>query len=402
MKTWNASSTKPPPTGLSKADAMNTDIRLSTGFFGHPKIKKLLRKLGPDALLALLRLWLWAVQNRPDGVLSGMAQDDIEIVADWCGEEGAFVSALIELRLLDVEDGVCLLHNWEERNPWQAEAETRADKARFSRLRQVCPEEYERLKNEGINAVSKADYARMTSAKRIPGELSATAGDRPANPTATPGDTPATAGDSLAPAPFQCLTSPCLSSSPPSQPEEERETSLRSVSLSGPDGPDVQSGEHTEIVHPDLPEKKQAKKKPEPLPEDSEPYRLAVFMRDTLKANVPTLKEPDLQKWAQTFDVALRNDERMKEVRFVAQVIKWACSDSFWRANIQSPGKLREKFDQLTAKMEAEAAKARTAPQQSTWQSPAQRRLEANQQAGREAKRLLFGDQTEQEVTHEA
>ena len=130
------------------------------------------------------------------------------------------------------------------------------------------------------------------------------------------------------------------------------------------------------------------------FPEDSEAYRLAVLMRDTLKANVPTLKEPDLQNWAQRFDVALRNDERMAEPGFVAQVVLWACSDAFWRANIQSPDKLREKFDQLTAKMEAEAAKARAASQPGNWKSPAQRRVEANQKAGREAKRLLFGDST--------
>lgn len=72
-------------------------------------------------------------------------------------------------------------------------------------------------------------------------------------------------------------------------------------------------------------------------------------MRDTLKANLPTLKEPNLGKWAESFAVALRNDERMQEPSFVAEVIKWACSDSFWRANIQSPDKLRQKFDQLTA-----------------------------------------------------
>ena len=91
--------------------------------------------------------------------------------------------------------------------------------------------------------------------------------------------------------------------------------------------------------------------------EDSDAYILAVLMRDTLKVNIPTLKEPNLQKWAHDFDVALRNDERMKDPLFVAEVIKWACSDSFWRTNIQSPDKLREQFDKLTAKMEAEAEK---------------------------------------------
>ncbi len=104
------------------------------------------------------------------------------------------------------------------------------------------------------------------------------------------------------------------------------------------------------------------------MAEDSEAYRLAVLMRDTLKINVPTLKEPDLQTWARSFNVALRNDERMAEAHFVAEVIKWACSDTFWRANIQSPDKLLKQFDQLTAKMEGEAGKARTAPKTGKWE----------------------------------
>ena len=138
------------------------------------------------------------------------------------------------------------------------------------------------------------------------------------------------------------------------------------------------------------------------FPEDSDAYRLAVLMRDTLKVNVPTLKESNLQAWARSFDVALRNDERMSEPHFVAEVIKWACSDIFWRTNIQSPEKLRKQFDQLTAKMESEAEKARTASKAGTWKSGAQRRVETNQKAGREAKRLLFGDTAVAEVAHDA
>lgn len=123
-------------------------------------------------------------------------------------------------------------------------------------------------------------------------------------------------------------------------------------------------------------------------------------MRDTLKANVPTLKEPNLQKWAHSFAVALRTDKRMTEPAFVAQVILWACSDAFWRANIQSPDKLREKFDQLTAKMEAHSEKAKAAE----WKSPAVRRVESNQAVCDEAERLLFGQSlpTGPEVTYDA
>lgn len=134
--------------------------------------------------------------------------------------------------------------------------------------------------------------------------------------------------------------------------------------------------------------------KPLAFPADSPAYCLAVLMRDTLQANVPTLKEPDVQKWAHSFDVALRNDERMANPNFVAEVIKWACADSFWRANIQSPEALRRQFDKLTARMESQAQKARTGPETGDWLSPAQRRVLANQKAGEEAERLLFGSTT--------
>jgi len=360
---------------------MNTDIRLSVNFFTHPKTVKLERQLGLDGVVSLLRLWLWAVQNRPSGALTGMDDEDIEIVSGWPGDSGAFIRAIVALRLLDLAEATYHLHDWQEHNPWQAEAEDRADKARFSRLRQVCPEAFERLKNSGTNAISKAEYVKLTSRR--------SAGDRQATAEEMPSDTPATAGASLASR--QLLSSPCLSS--PYHAEEGRESSLRSDSLSGPSVPDVTACSPSEAVQKGTLRKKQAKKQPAEFPKNSEAYQLAVVMRNTLKANVPTLKEPDLQKWAQCFDVAMRNDDRMKDASFVAQVIAWACSDSFWRANIQSPGKLREKFDQLTAKMETEAAKRRNSPQAIPWKSPAQRRFEANQQAGREAKRLLFGEQ---------
>jgi hypothetical protein len=330
---------------------MNTDIRLSVGFFDHPKTIKLERQLGLPGVVALIRLWVWAAQNRPSGVLSGMDEEDIEIAARWNGEQGAFNAVITSLKLLDCVDGIHHIHDWQEHNTWQAEAENRSDASRFSRMAKTFPDAYKALKQAGVKGISHEVYAvitesndRLTTVERLlKNRLS----------------------------PF--LTSPCLSSPSPTLPEV-RESSLRSDSLSGPDGPDEKKLHHKKAPH-------------EPLPEDSEAFRLAVFMRDTLKANLPTLKEPDLQKWARDFDVALRNDERMSDPGFVTQVIKWACSDKFWRTNIHSPTKLREKFDQLAAKMEASAI-----PQQTTWQSPAQRRVEQNVAACAEAKAMLLSD----------
>lgn len=99
---------------------MNTDIRLAIGFFDHPKTIKLERQLGLPGVVSLMRLWLWAAQNRPDGVLSGMDIDDIEIAARWNGEQRALYDVLTKLRFVDFVDSEPHLHDWKEHNEWQA------------------------------------------------------------------------------------------------------------------------------------------------------------------------------------------------------------------------------------------------------------------------------------------
>lgn len=117
---------------------MNTDIRLKLDIFEHPKVKKLSRRLGAEAVLSLLRLWLWAAANRPDGVLAAMDAEDVELAADWNGAEGALTAALTELRLLDVrEEGVragaaptYVIHDWRAHQAWASAAEDRSKAAR--------------------------------------------------------------------------------------------------------------------------------------------------------------------------------------------------------------------------------------------------------------------------------
>ena len=353
---------------------MNRDIRLSVGFFDHPKIIKLERQLGYEGVIALIRLWLWVAQNRPSGLLSGMDDEDIAIAARWNGEATAFMDVITRLRLLDVESDTCLIHDWQEHNTWQSEAENRSNASRLSRMAKTHPDIYKILEQAGIKGISREEYGVIT-ASNDPQAIVERWLTTPLSP-------------------FLTSPLPSLPFSSSSIPEEERESSLRSDSLSGPHGPD----EEVKAASPKREKTEKAKTLPPAkalaFSPDSPAYCLAVLMRDTLQANVPTLKEPDVQKWAYSFDVALRNDERMANPNFVAEVIKWACADSFWRANIQSPDKLREKFDQLTAKMENEAGK--NAPHN---KSPAVRRMEQNRAAVAEAKAMLFGEQ--QEASHD-
>lgn len=91
---------------------------------------------------------------------------------------------------------------------------------------------------------------------------------------------------------------------------------------------------------------------------ESEPIQLAAYLRDHILAHKPDARdakaardERRLQNWAQVFDLMVRVDGRSPDR--VRKVIDFATSDSFWRPNILSPGKLRDKFDQLDSRMAA-------------------------------------------------
>lgn len=61
-------------------------------------------------------------------------------------------------------------------------------------------------------------------------------------------------------------------------------------------------------------------------------------------AKVP-VKDRDRQKWAGEIDRMQRLDKRSREQ--ITQVLEYAIQSSFWKTNIRSVGKLREKFETL-------------------------------------------------------
>ena len=69
-------------------------------------------------------------------------------------------------------------------------------------------------------------------------------------------------------------------------------------------------------------------------------------------------KKPNFQKWARHIDRMIRLDSR--KVDDIEAVIKWCQSEEFWQNIILSTENLRQKFDQLKLKMEAENGKVRT------------------------------------------
>lgn len=108
------------------------DARISTALPSHPKTKKLQRSLGYQGVWHLILLLLWTTENRSDGDLSGMADDDIELAIDWPGEVGALVSQLALVGFIDGGEGARRIHDWADHNPWAAGAKERSLKAQWN------------------------------------------------------------------------------------------------------------------------------------------------------------------------------------------------------------------------------------------------------------------------------
>lgn len=109
---------------------MVSDIRISVSFRDHRKRKKLARMIGAEGVLALVDLWIATAETHPDGRLSGMDVDDIEIDAGWEGDPGAFLAACLDVGWIE-SDGECyVLHDWTEHQSYVVSSSARSQKAR--------------------------------------------------------------------------------------------------------------------------------------------------------------------------------------------------------------------------------------------------------------------------------
>lgn len=85
------------------------------------------------------------------------------------------------------------------------------------------------------------------------------------------------------------------------------------------------------------------------ISEDSPAFKLSRYLSILILANFPKVKPPHLQRWARDVDLMIRIDQRDPDD--IGKVIEWSQKDEFWKSNILSTKKLREKFDVIQAKM---------------------------------------------------
>lgn len=86
---------------------------------------------------------------------------------------------------------------------------------------------------------------------------------------------------------------------------------------------------------------------------DSDPYLLAKFLENNITENNQKFpkSESQRQRWAKDFDLMIRRDKI--DADDIAEVIEWCQRDNFWRSNILSGKKIREKYQQLRMKIES-------------------------------------------------
>lgn len=296
-----------------------------------------------DVFLHLFRLWSWAVDDaREDGRLRNKDSRVVARVAGWDGDPEQFVAALVnaggeeEFGFLERKpDGALYIHDWTEyTGKFVAKRRADAERKRNQRAKSTGQTEDETDEPE-----SSMGYVARTS------------GGRHADVRAQEKD----------------------------KELEQDEKNEGTISSSDADAPTAEIGP---VFGDDSPE-----------------YELAAHLADRKLENNPKSKptsEKQLQNWANDVRLMVQRDDRsLSDIR---ALIDWSQSDDFWRANILSMGKLREKYDQLWLKMTTPIP-ARASPNRGGARNGAKNgadrireRLEAEQRGQRQREQTHRGD----------
>lgn len=105
------------------------------------------------------------------------------------------------------------------------------------------------------------------------------------------------------------------------------------------------------------------REKPE-YPEDSAYYKMALYLKQKVDEMASSeglthlTENTNLQTWADDFRKLVELDKQTDR-DLIKSVIDWVTKDAFWRSNILSAAKLREKFPKLVIEMRSSGRRGR-------------------------------------------
>lgn len=122
---------------------MADDVRVSTALPTHPKTLRLEHALGPAGFAALVKLFCWAGDHRPDGDLSGISDDDLELSVGW-KQKQRLIPVLAKVGFLEGKARSRRIHDWNYHQPFVATKSQRIERARLAaaaRWQKASPEQ---------------------------------------------------------------------------------------------------------------------------------------------------------------------------------------------------------------------------------------------------------------------
>lgn len=78
-------------------------VFIAQSFRGDRYRRRLRRKMGAGAVVALLDICAWAAEHRSDGHLRGLDAEDIVDQTDWHGDARELIRAFIECGFMDTD-----------------------------------------------------------------------------------------------------------------------------------------------------------------------------------------------------------------------------------------------------------------------------------------------------------
>lgn len=259
----------------------------------HPKLRRLAKLLGVpmfSAVGVLECVWHFTARHAIRGDIGRWSDAEIADAVGWPADDAErLVNALVEAGWLDRDDALRLIvHHWHDH----------------------CDESVRKtVKKHGWQFVSRGDAVPVReSFATVPEQF---ANGREQVPTV-----------------------------PDSHSHSHSQSHSQSLSLSSPDG-DGSKGEASSKAH--------GKGKTAPKFSDDD-LKLAQEMFAGIQELYADAKPPNFDRWANAMRL-LRGDGRDRTPEQIRATLAWIRSDAFWKTNVLSPEKLREKWDTLQVKL---------------------------------------------------
>lgn len=109
-------------------------IRLQSEYFRHRKTLRLARRLGESAPQYPIRLWLWAVEQSPDGSLRDISPEELAVICAAKVDPAELWAAMVDCGFVEIIDGEAWIRSWYEHQGKLIErAERNADRMQRAR-----------------------------------------------------------------------------------------------------------------------------------------------------------------------------------------------------------------------------------------------------------------------------